>query len=122
MLVSTHGLVAWLNDRELRRACFKASGAYASLQFDTLLVPTSTRRSGGVELIDMKMKAIDVIRELDIPTVLVPTISKGDNSDELGDLVNFGVELPQCSSIVIQPMAHTGDGGDGYHARPPGTA
>jgi uncharacterized radical SAM superfamily Fe-S cluster-containing enzyme len=66
------------------------------------------------------MKAIEVIRELDIPTVLVPTVSKGDNSDELGDLVNFGVELPQCSSIVIQPMAHTGDGGDGYHARPAG--
>ena len=53
----------------------------------------------------MKMKAIDAIRELDIPTVLVPTVSKGDNSDELGALINFGVELQQCSSIVIQPMA-----------------
>ena len=74
----------------------------------------------GVELIDQKMKAIEVIKELDIPTVLVPTISKGDNSDELGDLINFGVELEQCSSIVIQPMAHTGDGGDGFHATPAG--
>ena len=74
----------------------------------------------GVELIDQKMKTIDVIKELDIPTVLVPTISKGDNSDELGDLINFGIELKQCSSIVIQPMAHTGDGGDGFHASPAG--
>ena len=37
----------------------------------------------GVELIDMKMKCIEVIKELDIPTVIVPTVSKGDNSDEL---------------------------------------
>ena len=53
--------------------------------------------------------------------MLVPTISKGDNSDEIGALINFGVELQQCSSIVLQPMAHTGDGGDGYHARRPAT-
>jgi len=61
-----------------------------------------------------------VIKELDIPTVLVPTVSKGDNSDELGALIDFGVELDQVSSIVIQPMAHTGDGGDGYHGNPAG--
>ena len=111
VLVSTHGRRI-ANDPAFAER-FKASGAYASLQFDTLR-PNVYPKLRGVELIDMKMKAIDVIRELDIPTVLVPTVSKGDNSDELGDLVNFGVELPQCSSIVIQPMAHTGDGGDGF--------
>ena len=57
----------------------------------------------------MKMKAIEVIRELDIPTVLVPTISKGDNSDELGDLINFGVELPAV-------LEHR-DPADGAHRR-----
>ena len=117
VLVSTHGRRI-ANDRGFAER-FKESGAYASLQFDTLR-PNVYPKLRGVELIDMKMKAIDVIRELDIPTVLVPTVSKGDNSDELGDLVNFGVELAQCSSIVIQPMAHTGDGGDGYHATPAG--
>jgi uncharacterized radical SAM superfamily Fe-S cluster-containing enzyme len=75
----------------------------------------------GVELIDMKMRAIDVIRELDIPTVLVPTVSKGDNSDELGALINFGVELPQCSSIVIQPMAHTATAATATTRTPPAT-
>ncbi len=117
VLVSTHGRRI-ANDPAFAER-FKASGAYASLQFDTLR-PNVYPKLRGVELIDMKMKAIDVIRELDIPTVLVPTVSKGDNSDELGDLVNFGVELAQCSSIVIQPMAHTGDGGDGFHATPAG--
>ena len=52
--------------------------------------------------------------------MLVPTISKGDNDEELGALIDFGVALDQCSSIVIQPMAHTGDGGDGFHASPAG--
>ena len=117
VLVSTHGKKIARDPRFADK--FKASGAYASLQFDTLK-PGVYPKLRGVELIDQKMKTIDVIKELDIPTVLVPTISKGDNSDELGDLINFGVELKQCSSIVIQPMAHTGDGGDGFHSSPAG--
>ncbi|MCP4448225.1 MAG: radical SAM protein, partial [Myxococcales bacterium] len=98
---------------------FKESGAYLSLQFDTLK-PGVYKRMRGVELLDMKMKCIERIRDLDIPTVLVPTVSKGDNSDEIGAIIDFGVAMEQVSSVVIQPMAHTGDGGDGYHASPAG--
>jgi uncharacterized radical SAM superfamily Fe-S cluster-containing enzyme len=70
---------------------------YASLQFDTLK-PGVYPKLRGVELIDMKMKCVEVISELDIPTVLVPTISRGDNSDELGALIDFGVNWKQVSS------------------------
>jgi uncharacterized radical SAM superfamily Fe-S cluster-containing enzyme len=117
LLISTHGRRI-ANSRQFAER-FKAGGMYASLQFDSLR-PGVYEKIRGVELIDMKMKCIEVIKELDIPTVLVPTVSKGDNSDELGALVEFGLELDQVSSIVIQPMAHTGDGGDGYHGHPAG--
>ncbi len=117
LLISTHGRRI-ANDPEFAER-FKAGGMYASLQFDSLKEGVYPGMRG-VELIDMKMKCIETIKELDIPTVLVPTVSKGDNSGELGDLINFGVELDQVSSIVIQPMAHTGDGGDGYHGNPAG--
>ncbi len=117
LLISTHGRRI-ANDRRFAER-FKAGGMYASLQFDTLR-PGIYPKLRGVELIDMKMKAVEVISELDIPVVLVPTISKGDNSDELGALIDFGVSWKQVSSIVLQPMAHTGDGGDGYHATPAG--
>ena len=117
LLISTHGRRI-ANDRKFAER-FKAGGMYASLQFDTLK-PGVYPKLRGVELIDMKMKAVEVISELDIPVVLVPTISKGDNSDELGALINFGVEWKQVSSIVLQPMAHTGDGGDRYHGTPAG--
>jgi uncharacterized radical SAM superfamily Fe-S cluster-containing enzyme len=117
LLISTHGRKIAQNRAFAEK--FKAGGMYASLQFDTLRAGVYPK-TRGVELIDMKMQCIEVIKELDIPTVIVPTVSKGDNSDELGALVEFGLELQQCSSIVIQPMAHTGDGGDGYHASPAG--
>ena len=117
LLISTHGRKLANDERFAER--FKASGAYASLQFDSLK-PGVYEKLRGVELLDMKTKCIERIVELDIPTVLVPTVSKGDNSDELGALIDFGIELDQVSSIVIQPMAHTGDGGDGYHANPAG--
>lgn len=117
LLISTHGKKLATSKRFAEK--FKASGAYASLQFDTLKAGVYPKLRG-VELIDQKMAAIEHIKEFDIPTVLVPTISKGDNSDELGALIEFGVAMEQVSSIVIQPMAHTGDGGDGYHATPSG--
>ncbi len=117
LLISTHGRKLATSPAFAER--FKASGAYASLQFDTLR-PGVYERLRGVELLDVKLQALERIRELDIPTVLVPTVSKGDNDGELGALIQLGVELEQCSSIVIQPMAHTGDGGDGYHASPAG--
>lgn len=117
LLISTHGRKI-ANSRAFAER-FKAGGMYASLQFDSLKEGVYPKIRG-VELIDMKMKCLEVIRELDIPTVLVPTVSKGDNSDELGALIELGLELRQCSSIVIQPMAHTGDGGDAYHASPAG--
>ncbi len=117
LLISTHGRRIATSPAFAER--FKASGAYASLQFDTLRAGVYEKLRG-VELLDMKLQCLERIRELDIPTVLVPTISKGDNDGELGALIQLGVELEQCSSIVIQPMAHTGDGGDGYHARPAG--
>ena len=117
LLISTHGRRIANDPRFAER--FKAGGMYASLQFDTLR-PGVYPKLRGVELIDMKMKAVEVIKELDIPVVLVPTISKGDNSDEVGALIDFGVNWEQVSSIVLQPMAHTGDGGDGFHATPAG--
>lgn len=117
LLISTHGKKLATSKRFAEK--FKASGAYASLQFDTLK-PGVYPKLRGVELIDQKLQAIAHIQEFDIPTVLVPTISAGDNSDELGALIDFGVSLKQVSSIVIQPMAHTGDGGDGYHGTPAG--
>ena len=117
LLISTHGRRI-ANNRKFAEQ-FKAGGMYASLQFDTLK-PGVYERMRGVELLDMKMQCLEVIKELDIPTVLVPTVSKGDNCDELGAIVELGINMQQVSSIVIQPMAHTGDGGDGYHNRPAG--
>jgi uncharacterized radical SAM superfamily Fe-S cluster-containing enzyme len=117
LLISTHGRRIANNRAFAER--FKEGGMYASLQFDSLRAGVYPK-TRGLELIDMKMKCIDVIRELDIPTVLVPTVSKGDNDDELGALMEFGLAMEQVSSIVIQPMAHTGDGGDRYHGDPAG--
>ncbi len=117
LMISTHGRRI-ADDREFAER-FKAGGMYASLQFDTLR-PGVYPKMRGVELLDTKMRAIEVIRELDIPTALVPTVSKGDNSGEIGDLIEFGLGLDQVSSIILQPMAHTGDGGDGYHGDPAG--
>ncbi len=117
LLISSHGRKIANNPRFAER--FKQSGAYLSLQLDSLR-PGVYDKLRGVELLDMKLQCLDKVKELDIPTVLVPTISKGDNCAELGALIELGLGLDQVSSIVFQPMAHTGDGGDGFHTNPAG--
>lgn len=117
LLISTHG--RRIAESQAFAERFKASGAYASLQFDTLK-PGVYPRMRGVELLEMKLRCIERIQALDIPTVLVPTLSKGDNDDEVGALIEFGLKIEQVSSVVLQPMAHVGGGGDGYHGHPAG--
>lgn len=117
LLISTNGgRIA--NDREFAER-FKAGGMYASLQFDSLN-PGVYPKMRGVELIEMKMRCIEVIKQLDIPAVLVPTVSKGDNSDEIGSIIEFGLEIDQITGIVVQPVAHAGAGGEAYHCNPTG--
>ena len=98
LLISTHGRRIANNLRFAER--FKAGGMYASLQFDSLR-PGVYPKLRGIELLDMKLKCLDHIRELDIPTVLVPTVSKGDNSDELGALVQLGLEMNQIGRAHV---------------------
>ena len=40
--------------------------------------------------------------------VLVPTIKKGINHDEIGDIVKFGITHPTVRGIAFQPLTHSG--------------
>ena len=117
LLISTHGRKIANSPRFAER--FKERGLYASLQFDSFEADTYVKMRGA-DLLDTKLRCLEVLRELDIPTVLVPTLSKGDNCHEIGRLIELAASSPQISSVVFQPMAHTGDGGDGYHGSPAG--
>ncbi len=91
--------------RELKEA--GASTIY--LQFDGL-TPEVYKFIRGVDLLDTKMKAIENCRQADIHSlVLVVTLVKGVNDNQLGDIINFAVEnFDVIRCINIQPVSLCG--------------
>jgi hypothetical protein len=91
--------------RELKEA--GASTIY--LQFDGLTSDVF-KFIRGVDLLDMKMKAIENCRQAGLHSlVLVVTLVKGVNDHQLGDIINFAVknfDVVRC--INIQPVSLCG--------------
>jgi uncharacterized radical SAM superfamily Fe-S cluster-containing enzyme len=88
----------------------KAAGASTIyLQFDGL-TPDVYKFIRGVDLLDIKMKAIENLRAAGFNSiVLVVTLVKGVNDHQLGDIINFAVknfDVVRC--INVQPVSLCG--------------
>ena len=63
----------------------------------------------GAPLLETKRKAIEVCSRLRIGVTLVPTVVKGVNDDNLGELVRLAVSLaPGVRGIHFQPVSYFG--------------
>ena len=79
------------------------------LQFDGV-TPEPYKVTRGVDLLPTKMKAIENLRTLEHDsTILVVTLLKGVNDDQLGEIINFAADnhdLIRC--VNVQPVSLTG--------------
>ena len=87
----------------------KAAGlATLYLQFDGVN-DDIYRRVRGQSLLDIKMKVIENCRATGMKIVFVPTIVKGLNDHQIGDIVRVAIEnVDTVSGISFQPVAFTG--------------
>ena len=79
------------------------------LQFDGLC-PSSYKKFRGYDTFPEKKKAIENLRSLgERSVVLVPTVSKGVNDQELGDIIYFGRDnFDVIRGINFQPLSFSG--------------
>jgi uncharacterized radical SAM superfamily Fe-S cluster-containing enzyme len=78
------------------------------LQFDGVCNDVY-RRTRGESLWERKLMAIENVRRAGLKIVYVPTIVKGLNDHQIGDIVRLALEYIECSSgISFQPVAFTG--------------
>jgi len=79
------------------------------LQFDGV-TPDVYKVTRGRDLLKTKLKAIENCRKAGLDSiVLVPTIVKGVNDDQLGDIIKFAVENADVVRAVnFQPVSITG--------------
>ena len=63
----------------------------------------------GRKLLDVKYKAIEVCRKLDMEVILVTTLMRGFNDKEVGRIVRFAAANSDIiRGLIFQPIAFTG--------------
>jgi len=105
--VNTNGL-RLAKSLDFCRGLLEAGVSTVYLQFDGLTsdVYEFTR---GVDLLDIKMKALENCREAGLSIVLVVTLVKGVNDHQLGDIIRFAIknfDLIRC--VNVQPVSICG--------------
>jgi uncharacterized radical SAM superfamily Fe-S cluster-containing enzyme len=81
-------------------------------QFDGFDDKTYEIIRGEPDILEEKIKALDRLAEAKCPVILVPSIERGVNDHEVGDIVRFGLEHPAVAGINFQPAFHAGRHGD----------
>lgn len=93
---------------EFAQAAKEAGLQTLYLQFDGVCDEVY-KRTRGKSLMDLKLRAIENCRKASLKIVFVPTIVKGVNDHQVGDIIKLALENIDCmSGISFQPVAFTG--------------
>ncbi len=107
LMINTNG-VRIAQDKEFaRKLAGYMPGFEVYLQFDSLeLNPLLQIR--GVDLLDVRKKALEHLNEFEISTTLVVTLSKGLNDHEIGKIIDFALKQPCVRGVTFQPIQSEG--------------
>jgi uncharacterized radical SAM superfamily Fe-S cluster-containing enzyme len=93
---------------EFAQQCKEAGLHTLYLQFDGIC-DDIYRRTRGEALWEKKLQCIENVKKAGLKIVFVPTIVKGLNDHQIGDIVRLALEYIECTSgISFQPVAFTG--------------
>ncbi|MGA3094942.1 MAG: tetraether lipid synthase Tes [Bryobacteraceae bacterium] len=93
---------------EFAEQCKEAGLHTLYLQFDGVCDDVY-KRTRGESLWDKKLQCIENVRKAGLKIVYVPTIVKGINEHQIGDMLRLALEYIDCSSgISFQPVSFTG--------------
>jgi len=104
--VATNGIK--FTELEFAEQCKDAGLHTLYLQFDGVC-DEIYRRTRGAYLWEKKLQCIEKVKKAGLKIVFVPTIVKGLNDHQIGDIVRLALEYIECTSgISFQPVAFTG--------------
>ena len=105
VMVNTNGVRIARDDRFLDGLAKVNPVIY--FQFDGLRKETYLTLRGE-DLLDLKLQALDRLQSAGLDAVLVAAVEKGVNVDEVGAIVEFGLQHPAVRGVVLQPVTHVG--------------
>jgi 7,8-dihydro-6-hydroxymethylpterin dimethyltransferase len=107
LMVNTNG-IRIANDADFaRRLKDYMPGFEIYLQFDSLK-PGPLLALRGVDLTDVRTRALDRLNEHNISTTLVVTLQKGLNDNEIGEIIDFALKQKCVRGITFQPIQDAG--------------
>jgi uncharacterized radical SAM superfamily Fe-S cluster-containing enzyme len=104
VMINTNGIRIARDDRFLAEIARVKPQIY--LQFDGFDAATNQALRGRADLLDVKLRALDRLAEVDVRVVLVAAIERGINEHEVGRIVVFGLKHPAVFGINVQPAFH----------------
>jgi uncharacterized radical SAM superfamily Fe-S cluster-containing enzyme len=107
VMLNTNG-VRIARDEDFVRALATFNGNFeVYLQFDGFRESTH-RTIRGLDLREVKERAIANLTKYEIPINLTATIQRGVNEDEIGEIVKFGVAQQMVRGVTFQPITNVG--------------
>jgi uncharacterized radical SAM superfamily Fe-S cluster-containing enzyme len=104
---ATNG-IEFAQDPAFARAAKEAGLRLAYLQFDGIGEGANAHRKVG-NLFDVKQRAIENLHAAGIDVVLVVTVVRGTNDDQVGPIVRFAIDNADKITVVsFQPVSFTG--------------
>jgi len=106
-MIASNGITFAKNVDFARRA--KRAGLDAVyLQFDGVSDDTY-KKMRGAKLMEIKRRCLENCREAGLRAILVPTLVRGVNDDQIGDVVRIGIDhLDIVNAVSFQPVSFTG--------------
>ncbi len=105
VMLNTNGLRLAQDPEFVRQLADHELAVY--LQFDGLRASTHEALRGR-DLREIKEQALDHLAQAGLYAGLVPTVVRGVNEDEIGDIVRFGLEHPAVWGVSYQPVTFAG--------------
>jgi len=104
--VATNGIM--FTDLEFAQAAKDAGLHTLYLQFDGVC-DDIYRRTRGEPLLEMKLQCIETARKAGMKICFVPTIIKGINDDQIGNMIRLALDNVDCvSAVSFQPVSFCG--------------
>ena len=107
LILATNGLRISENPK-LAQELKQAGLNIAYLQFDGM-TNQPYEKLRGISLLKEKLKVVEICRSVDLEVILVPTLVRGINDAEIGDIIRFAAANSDIiRGVVFQPISFNG--------------
>lgn len=107
VMINTNGIVLAKDKDFVKRLASYAPGVEVYLQFDSFRAEVH-QQLRGADLRRIRQQALENLNEVNLSTTLVVTLKKGLNDDEIGEIIEFGLQQKCVRGVTLQPIQDAG--------------